>query len=109
MTNSCAARQFTGASLPVTMLNCHRSKPKSQPLKNKAKRRSSAMGFIMDGLEAEAYDREYSDKQLVQRIIQYFKPQMRRIMLVAVVVLLTALVDTGLPIVISRGIDQLQK
>src|SRR5258708_3869890 len=67
------------------------------------------MGFIMDGLDAEAYDRSYSDRQLVGRIVQYFKPQMGRIVLVAVVVVLTALVDTGLPIFISRGIDQLQQ
>ena len=33
------------------------------------------MGFIMDGLDAEAYDRTYSDGQLIRRIIQYFKPK----------------------------------
>ncbi len=32
------------------------------------------MGFIMDGLDAEAYDREYSDRQLLKRIIGYFRP-----------------------------------
>jgi hypothetical protein len=32
------------------------------------------MGFIMDGLDAEAYDREYTDRQLLARIIGYFKP-----------------------------------
>ncbi len=25
------------------------------------------MGFIMDGLDAEAYDRNYSDRQLIAR------------------------------------------
>ena len=34
------------------------------------------MGFIMDGLDAEAYDREYSDRQLLKRIIGYFRPHL---------------------------------
>ena len=34
------------------------------------------MGFIMDGLDAEAYDREYTDRQLLQRIIRYFRPHL---------------------------------
>ena len=33
------------------------------------------MGFIMDGLDAEAYDRQYSDGYLVRRIASYFRPQ----------------------------------
>ena len=28
------------------------------------------MGFIMDGLDAEAYDRTYSDRKLVARIVR---------------------------------------
>ena len=32
------------------------------------------MGFIMDGLDAEDYDREYKDRQLIARIIGYFRP-----------------------------------
>ena len=32
------------------------------------------MGFIMDGLDAESYDRSYSDWALVKRILLYFKP-----------------------------------
>ncbi|MEJ7651878.1 MAG: hypothetical protein WKH64_00200 [Chloroflexia bacterium] len=30
------------------------------------------MGFIMDGLEADEYDREYSDRDLLRRIVAYF-------------------------------------
>lgn len=36
------------------------------------------MGFIMDGLDAEEYDRSYTDGELVKRIIGYFKPQAGR-------------------------------
>lgn len=66
------------------------------------------MGFIMDGLDAEAYDRHYSDGDLVRRIIGYFKPEGARLGLVVIVIVLTSLVNTGVPIVISDGLDALQ-
>src|SRR5215472_203588 len=63
------------------------------------------MGFIMDGLEAEAYDRTYSDSSLVARIIGYFRPKLPIMIFVAVLIILTSLLDTAFPILISRGID----
>ena len=66
------------------------------------------MGFLMDGLDSEAYDRTYSDGQLVKRILGYFRPQLRKMALVAVAILFTALLDTLLPIFISFSIDRLQ-
>ncbi len=66
------------------------------------------MGFIMDGLDAEDYDRQYSDRMLVRRIVQYFRPQAPRMLAVALTILLTTLAETGLPIYISRSIDQIQ-
>jgi ABC-type multidrug transport system fused ATPase/permease subunit len=63
------------------------------------------MGFIMDGLDAEAYDRNYSDRQLVARIIGYFRPKARIMLIVAALVVLTSLFDTVSPILISSGID----
>ena len=65
------------------------------------------MGFIMDGLDAEAYDRQYKDSYLVRRIVAYFRPQARRMLIVAGAIVLASLVETILPIVISRGIDDL--
>ena len=65
------------------------------------------MGFIMDGLDAEDYDRTYSDRELVRRILSYFRPQLRRILAVAFMVVLTSLVQTALPIYISYALDQL--
>ncbi|MCA0458743.1 MAG: ABC transporter ATP-binding protein/permease [Chloroflexi bacterium] len=67
------------------------------------------MGFIMDGLDAEAYDRKYSDSTLVKRIVQYFKPETKRMALISAVIVLASLVNTGLPIFISNGLDNLQK
>ncbi len=63
------------------------------------------MGFIMDGLDAEAYDRTYSDRQLVQRIIAYFRPQARKMLIAAAGIALTAILDMVLPIVVSKAID----
>lgn len=65
------------------------------------------MGFIMDGLDAEAYDRKYSDYDLVRRIVNYFKPERVRIAIVVAAILATSLVSTALPVVISDGLDTL--
>src|SRR5215472_12523552 len=65
------------------------------------------VGFIMDGLEAEAYDRAYSDRTLIARIIGYFRPKLPVMNAVAVLVVLNSLLDTALPILISKSIDTL--
>jgi ABC-type multidrug transport system fused ATPase/permease subunit len=64
------------------------------------------MGFIMDGVDAEAYDRHYSDKQLVKRISSYFKPHMPRVVLITSMIILNSLMDMVLPVLTSRGIDE---
>ena len=63
------------------------------------------MGFVMDGLDADAYDREYSDRALLRRIIAYFRPQSRPMLMVSVAIFVGSLTDTAVPILISRGID----
>jgi ABC-type multidrug transport system fused ATPase/permease subunit len=63
------------------------------------------MGFLMDGLEAEAYDRKYTDRALIARIVDYFRPYRRLMLAVAVLVTLNALVDTAFPLLVSRGLD----
>jgi ATP-binding cassette subfamily B protein len=67
------------------------------------------MGFIMDGLDAEEYDRTYDDRQLVKRIVSYFRPQAALMMAVALMIVLTSLVNTGVPVFISRSLDRLQQ
>ncbi len=59
----------------------------------------------MDGLDAEAYDRVYTDRALVRRILRYFRPHGRLMLLVSVMTLLASLLDAVLPILISHGID----
>jgi len=65
------------------------------------------VGFIMDGLEAEAYDRSYSDRALIARIIGYFRPKLPVMIVVAVLIVLNSLLDTAFPILISKSIDTL--
>ncbi|MBI5959244.1 MAG: ABC transporter ATP-binding protein [Chloroflexi bacterium] len=67
------------------------------------------MGFIMDGLDAEEYDRTYNDRQLVGRILSYFRPQAPRMLLVAFMILLNSALNTAIPVALSRGIDRLQE
>lgn len=63
------------------------------------------MGFIMDGLESEAYDRTYSDKALFSRISAYFQPFRLRLALVALVLAAAALSEFAAQVVISRALD----
>lgn len=62
---------------------------------------------LMGGLQAEEYDRSYSDVELVRRISAYFRPQLPKVALVAAMVSLISLSSTISPIIISRGIDLL--
>lgn len=66
------------------------------------------MGFIMDGLHAEDYDRQYTDRALVKRILGYFRPQAGKMLVVAFVVFLSSVMDLILPVVVSQALDQLQ-
>jgi ATP-binding cassette, subfamily B, bacterial len=63
------------------------------------------MGFVLDGLETESYDRNYTDRELVRRIIDYFRPYRRQMILVAAMVTLNSAAGTGGPILIAKAID----
>jgi ATP-binding cassette subfamily B protein len=66
------------------------------------------MGFIMDGLGAEAYDREYTDRQLLKRILAYFRPHLSIMGMVAILIVLNSVMDAAFPFLIARGLDQLE-
>src|SRR5512136_1056567 len=66
------------------------------------------MGFILDGLETEAYDRTYRDRDLLGRIVSYFRPYRGRMFLVAAAISLNSIAATASPILISGGIDALR-
>jgi ABC-type multidrug transport system fused ATPase/permease subunit len=63
------------------------------------------MGFIMDGLDAEAYDRSYTDRQLLNRIFSYFKPHVGAMGVVAGTIVLNSVMESVLPLLVARGID----
>lgn len=60
---------------------------------------------VFFGLDTEAYDRQYSDKQLLLRIFRYFAPHRRRVTMVGVLVAAIALIGAAQPLVVSRGLD----
>ncbi len=64
------------------------------------------MGFIMDGLDTEAYDRNYSDRELLSRIIGYFRAYTRQVLAVAVMITFSSALGTGAPVLISKAIDR---
>ena len=67
------------------------------------------MGFILGGLDSEDYDRHYGDRELLNRIIDYFRPYQRQMILVAVTLTLNSAATIASPILIARGIDLLSE
>jgi ATP-binding cassette subfamily B protein len=65
------------------------------------------MGFF-SGLNDEKYDRQYSDRELLRRILEYFKPQRGRLTWVIVLVVVLAVVGAALPVVVARMVDALE-
>ena len=59
-------------------------------------------------LDAEKYDRQYKDIDLLRRIMQYLQTQKWRIIGIAVTVLLISGIEAVQPIVVSRGVDILE-
>lgn len=64
------------------------------------------MGFF-SGLNAEAYDRSYPDRELVGRILAYFRPHASRMVLIVIGLLVIAGSSAATPLLVSRGLDLL--
>lgn len=63
------------------------------------------MGFF-SGLAAEKYDRNYSDKKLLQRILAYFKKQSGRLLIILLTLIISGLIEAFTPVIVARGLDQ---
>ena len=63
------------------------------------------MGFF-SGLAAEKYDRQYTDKKLLQRITEYFKQQTNRLIIILVTIIARAIIEAVTPVIVARGLDQ---
>ena len=66
------------------------------------------MSFF-SSLDTEGYDRQYTDRELVRRMANYFKPYRWQLAVVALLLLLIAAVGAALPIIVSRGVDLLKE
>ncbi len=62
------------------------------------------MGFF-SGLNAEAYDRSYRDRDLAVRMLKYFRAHNCRIAFAIIAILLIAASSAATPILISRSVD----
>lgn len=65
------------------------------------------MGFLRGSLTQEAYDREYSNRELLGRIASYFRPWLGRLLWISTLVTLMSLIGVALPIVVSSGVETL--
>ena len=65
------------------------------------------MGFFA-GLNDEKYDRQYTDRELLRRIFEYFKPQTTRLVWVTMLIVLLAGIGAALPVVVARMVDLLK-
>ncbi len=63
------------------------------------------MPFILDGLDSEDYDRTYKDRELLRRIVGYFRPYRRQILLTSLMLTLNSAAGTAGPILISKALD----
>jgi ATP-binding cassette subfamily B protein len=66
------------------------------------------MGFFA-GLNDEKYDRQYTDRMLVGRMVNYFNTQTTRLILASVFIILLAIIGAALPIVVSRMVDLIKE
>jgi ATP-binding cassette subfamily B protein len=66
------------------------------------------MGFFA-GLNDEKYDRQYTDRVLVGRMVNYFHTQTTRLILASVFIILLAIIGAALPIVVSRMVDLIKE
>src|SRR5665648_10800 len=66
------------------------------------------MGFFFSNLNAEKYDRQYSDGQLVARIADFFKPQIKRLATILSLILVLAVIGAAQPVIVSKGVDTLK-
>ncbi len=65
------------------------------------------MASIFSALDTEAYDRQYTDSQLLWRIASYLQPQRARVLGVALLTAAVAVVDIVQPFVAVRGVNAL--
>ncbi len=65
------------------------------------------MGFFA-GLNDEKYDRQYTDRVLVRRMVNYFNTETSRLVYASITIILLAFTGAALPVVVSHMVDLIQ-
>ena len=65
------------------------------------------MGMLRAGLDAESYDRAYTNEDLVGRLASYFRPWLKRFTIIVISVTLLSAAQAGVPILAARGVEML--
>ena len=60
---------------------------------------------LFSGLSTEAYDRSYSDREIVRRMFGYFIPYRHKLVIASMAILIIATGGAATPILVSRGVD----
>ena len=63
---------------------------------------------IFEGLEADSFDRRFSDRQLLIRIIRYFKQHAAKMLLLIGLISGRSLISTALVLTLAYGVDYLK-
>ncbi len=66
------------------------------------------MGFF-SGMTTEAYDRTYSDRDLLKRILQYFRPYIKQLLWTGFYLIIIAVAAAMIPIYVSQNLDEASK
>ncbi len=62
------------------------------------------MAAVMHGLDVEAYDRHYDDRELVRRLGRYFGAYKNKVIIIVASVFVMAALGSALPLIISNGV-----
>ena len=63
------------------------------------------MAALTRGLGAEKYDRIYSDRELVGRIVNYFRPHKVKVIVISIALFMIAAMGALLPIIIANSLN----
>src|SRR3990172_4276163 len=60
------------------------------------------------GLNDEKYDRQYTDRVLAGRMVNYFSTQIKRLVYASITIIVLAFIGVALPVIVSRMVDLIQ-
>jgi len=66
------------------------------------------MGFF-SSLEIEGYDRQYTDRQLIRRMGDYFRPYVGSLLIITCFLLVNSIAGAAQPWIVSRGVDVIRQ